>query len=62
MIERHSVGRPIAHVVLVLGVLFVAFPIYYTLTGSTLTSPQIIAPPMPLVPGNRGTRRTTPRR
>ena len=54
MIERHSVGRPIAHVVLVLGVVFVAFPIYYTLTGSTLRSPQIIAPPMPLVFGDQG--------
>ena len=54
MIERHSVGRPIAHVVLVLGVIFVAFPIYYTFVGSTLRSPQIIAPPMPLVPGGEG--------
>jgi len=39
------------HLVLVLGVLIVAFPIYITFVASTLTSADILNAPMPLLPG-----------
>lgn len=51
MIERHSIGRPIAHVMLVLGIVIVAFPIYYTFMASTQTLQAILRPPLPLTPG-----------
>lgn len=51
MIERHSIGRPIAHVMLVLGIAIVAFPIYYTFMASTQTLQAILRPPLPLIPG-----------
>ncbi|MEC5290151.1 sn-glycerol-3-phosphate ABC transporter permease UgpE [Aurantimonas sp. C2-6-R+9] len=51
MIERHSIGRPIAHVMLVLGIVIVAFPIYYTFMASTQTLQAILRPPLPLIPG-----------
>ncbi len=51
MIERHSIGRPIAHVMLVLGIVIVAFPIYYTFIASTQTLQTILRPPLPLTPG-----------
>ncbi|UEM19718.1 sn-glycerol-3-phosphate ABC transporter permease UgpE [Skermanella mucosa] len=51
MIERRPLGVLLAHFILVIGILIVAFPIYYTFVASTLTTPEIMAPPMPLVPG-----------
>ncbi|UEM02381.1 sn-glycerol-3-phosphate ABC transporter permease UgpE [Skermanella rosea] len=51
MIERRPLGVLLAHFILILGILIVAFPIYYTFVASTLTTPEIMAPPMPLVPG-----------
>ena len=51
MIERRPLGVLLAHFILILGTLIVAFPIYYTFVASTLTTPEIMAPPMPLVPG-----------
>lgn len=51
MIERHSIGRPVAHVMLVLGIAIVAFPIYYTFIASTQTLQTILRPPLPLTPG-----------
>ncbi|MGH8600131.1 MAG: sn-glycerol-3-phosphate ABC transporter permease UgpE [Burkholderiales bacterium] len=41
----------LAHLILLLGVAIVAFPIYVTFVASTLTDPQILAAPMPLIPG-----------
>ncbi|HEY0522213.1 MAG TPA: sn-glycerol-3-phosphate ABC transporter permease UgpE [Stellaceae bacterium] len=41
------------HLVLVLGVLIVAFPIYVTFVASTLTSADILNAPMPLLPGRQ---------
>jgi sn-glycerol 3-phosphate transport system permease protein len=43
----------IAHVLLILGVVIVAFPIYYTFVASTQTLQTILRPPLPLVPGDR---------
>ncbi|MEF2550314.1 sn-glycerol-3-phosphate ABC transporter permease UgpE [Aurantimonas sp. A2-1-M11] len=53
MIERSPIGRPVAHVLLVLGLLIVAFPIYYTFVASTQTLQTILRPPLPLLPGDQ---------
>jgi sn-glycerol 3-phosphate transport system permease protein len=51
MIERRLLGNLLPHIVLSVGVLVVAFPIYYTFVASTHTSREILAPPLPLLPG-----------
>ncbi|WAJ26430.1 sn-glycerol-3-phosphate ABC transporter permease UgpE [Antarcticirhabdus aurantiaca] len=51
MIERDRGGRIFAHLLLILGVLIVAFPIYYTFIASTQTIQTILRPPLPLTPG-----------
>ncbi|HET9206981.1 MAG TPA: sn-glycerol-3-phosphate ABC transporter permease UgpE [Burkholderiaceae bacterium] len=52
MVERDKVGRAISHLVLILGVAIVAFPVYVTLIASTQTSEQIVQSiPMSLAPG-----------
>jgi sn-glycerol 3-phosphate transport system permease protein len=50
MIERQPVASLFSHLVLVLGIIIVAFPIYYTFVASTMTSPDIIRPPLSLLP------------
>ena len=52
MIERRPLGALLAHFILIAGIVIVAFPIYYTFVASTLTTQQIMAPPMPLIPGD----------
>ncbi len=52
MIEKRPLSTLIAHLVLVLGIIIVAFPIYYTFVASTMTSGEIIRPPISLLPGN----------
>src|SRR5690606_22508964 len=44
-------SRVIAHLLLVLGVLLVAFPIYYVFVASTHPLRAILTPPLPLLPG-----------
>jgi sn-glycerol 3-phosphate transport system permease protein len=52
MVERDKIGRAISHLVLILGVCIVAFPVYVTLIASTQTSEQIVQTvPMSLAPG-----------
>ncbi|MET0747006.1 MAG: sn-glycerol-3-phosphate ABC transporter permease UgpE [Rhizobium sp.] len=50
MIEKQPVASLFSHLVLVLGIIVVAFPIYYTFVASTMTSPDIIRPPLSLLP------------
>jgi sn-glycerol 3-phosphate transport system permease protein len=52
MIGDSTLGRILAHAILILGVLVVAFPIYYTFVASTLSIPEILRPPLPLFPGS----------
>ncbi len=53
MIEKRPGLTVLSHVVLLLGVLVVGFPLYITLVGSTQTSEQIAqAFPMSLMPGD----------
>jgi sn-glycerol 3-phosphate transport system permease protein len=52
MVERKSLWSLVPHVVLLLGVAVVAFPVFVTLIASTQTSQQIVQQvPMSLVPG-----------
>ncbi len=53
MVENRPIANFIAHAVLILGVVIVAFPLYVTFVASTLTYDQIINVPMPLVPGDQ---------
>ena len=53
MIENRPVATLVAHLILILGVLIVAFPIYYTFVASTLSIREILRPPLPLLPGDQ---------
>lgn len=53
MIENRPVARLLAHFWLILGVLIVAFPIWYTFSASTHSVRTILNPPLPLTPGDR---------
>ena len=53
MIENRPVATTLSHLVLVLGVLIVAFPVYITFVASTQTAEQIVQNvPMSLLPGS----------
>ncbi len=53
MVENRPVATVLSHLVLVLGVLIVAFPVYITFIASTQTAEQIVQNvPMSLLPGS----------
>ncbi len=52
MVERRPTLGLLAHAVLLLGVLIVAFPVYLTFVASTHTASEIVQSPMPLLPGS----------
>ncbi len=51
MVERRPLATAISHIVLVLGVIIIAFPLYITFVASTHTAQDIVQVPMPLLPG-----------
>ncbi|OUM01363.1 sn-glycerol-3-phosphate ABC transporter permease UgpE [Variovorax sp. JS1663] len=51
MVERRPGLTLLSHVVLILGIAIVAFPIYLAFVASTHTRDAILQVPMPLVPG-----------
>ena len=53
MVENRPWLDFLAHAVLIVGVVLVAFPLYVTFVASTLTYDQIITVPMPLLPGDQ---------
>ena len=53
MVENRPWLTVLAHAILLAGVALVAFPLYITFVASTLTLDQILAVPMPLVPGDQ---------
>jgi len=53
MVENRPWLDFLAHAILILGVVLVAFPLYVTFVASTLTYEQIVNVPMPLVPGDQ---------
>ena len=52
MVERNPLLTALTHVIMVLGVLIVAFPLYLTFVASTHTTADIVHPPMSLLPGD----------
>ena len=52
MVERSPTLGILAHVVMILGVLIVAFPLYLAFVASTHTPQAIVQAPMPLLPGS----------
>jgi sn-glycerol 3-phosphate transport system permease protein len=53
MVENRPLSTLLAHLVLILGILIVAFPIYYTFVASTLSVREILRPPLPFLPGDQ---------
>ena len=52
MVENRPLATTLSHLVLVLGVIIVAFPVYVTFVASTHTAEDIVRNvPMPLLPG-----------
>ena len=52
MVERRPALTMLSHLILVLGVLIVAFPLYIAFVASTHTASEIVQAPMPLLPGS----------
>ncbi|CAN7726196.1 MAG: sn-glycerol-3-phosphate ABC transporter permease UgpE [Variovorax paradoxus] len=52
MVERRPLLTLLSHLVLVLGILIVAFPIYLAFVASTHTRDEIVQVPMPITPGS----------
>ena len=52
MVERRPLLAFLAHAVMLLGVLIVAFPLYLAFVASTHSAQDIVQAPMPLLPGS----------
>ncbi|MCB1375592.1 MAG: sn-glycerol-3-phosphate ABC transporter permease UgpE, partial [Rhodobacteraceae bacterium] len=53
MVEKRGLGLWLTHLGLILGVAVIAFPIWLAFIASTVSQPEIVRPPMPLLPGDR---------
>ena len=53
MVEKRGAGYWLTHVGLIIGVLFIFFPIWLAFVASTVSQPEIVHPPMPLWPGDQ---------
>jgi len=53
MVTKRGAGHWLTHGMLILGVLFIFFPIWLAFVASTVTQPEIVKPPMPLWPGDQ---------
>ena len=51
MVEKRGLGHWLTHLGLIVGVLFIFFPIWLAFVASTVTQAEIVSPPMPLLPG-----------
>ncbi|MBK0394447.1 sn-glycerol-3-phosphate ABC transporter permease UgpE [Ramlibacter algicola] len=52
MVERNRFLSVLTHVILILGIMVVAFPVYLTFVASTHTTQDILQVPMSLTPGD----------
>ncbi|MDJ0777712.1 MAG: sn-glycerol-3-phosphate ABC transporter permease UgpE [Gammaproteobacteria bacterium] len=52
MVERRGHALWLTHLFMILGVLVIFFPIWLAFVASTVTQPEIVSPPMPLLPGD----------
>ena len=53
MVENRPWLRAFQHLILIIAVIVVAFPLYVTFVASTLSLEQILSVPMPLIPGDQ---------
>lgn len=53
MVEKRGAGLWLTHLGLIVGLLFIFFPIWLAFVASTISQPEIVHPPMPLLPGDR---------
>ncbi|MDW4497391.1 sn-glycerol-3-phosphate ABC transporter permease UgpE [Sulfitobacter sp. D35] len=53
MVERRGAGHWLTHLGLIVGVAFIFFPIWLAFVASTVSQPEIVRPPMPLLPGDQ---------
>ena len=53
MVERRGHGLWLSHALMILGILIVFFPIWLAFVASTVTQPEIVRPPMPVLPGGQ---------
>jgi sn-glycerol 3-phosphate transport system permease protein len=53
MVQRRGLGAMLIHVGLAFGVAVMCFPIWIAFVASTLTPPQVVQAPMPLLPGDQ---------
>jgi sn-glycerol 3-phosphate transport system permease protein len=51
MVERRPWLDALSHLILFIGVLVIAFPVYITFVASTHTSEAVVQSPMPMLPG-----------
>ena len=51
MIEKNKKGYFASHIGLILGIIFIFFPVWLTFVASTVTQEDILKPPFPLLPG-----------
>jgi sn-glycerol 3-phosphate transport system permease protein len=52
MVERSPVLTALAHLIMLAGVLVVAFPVYVAFVASTHTAEEIVQVPLPMLPGS----------
>jgi len=53
MVEKRGAGYWMTHLGLIIGLLFIFFPIWLAFIASTVSQPEIVKPPMPLLPGDQ---------
>ncbi len=53
MVGKRGASLWMTHVGLIVGVLFIFFPIWLAFVASTVSQADIVRPPMPLIPGDR---------
>jgi sn-glycerol 3-phosphate transport system permease protein len=53
MVENRPIGRLLAHLILIIGVIVVAFPVYYTFVASTQATQPISVGQISLLPGDQ---------
>ncbi|MFP7569990.1 sn-glycerol-3-phosphate ABC transporter permease UgpE [Marivita sp. S2033] len=53
MVEKRGAGLWLTHVLMILGILIIFFPIWLAFVASTVTQQDIIRPPMPIWPGDQ---------
>lgn len=52
MVQKRGLGHWLTHAGMILGVVVICFPIWLAFVASTVTTQEIVRPPMPLLPGS----------